>query len=155
MTDACGLLAYLVSEGCLPLAAGQQPSAPPPQNARVLSPEARAAAGHQGPGVSVAYPAEDGEVVADYGLTAARLRIEAADAARALSALEGTLINGLRDAHLFGEGAADDGRLRRSYYLRLSEQRYAQVDILYPAAGVGPVDVAVFGKEAVGRTTAA
>lgn len=148
MTSAIELAAHLVTEGCLPMIAGREPSGPAPQGA-ALSPHERAAAGFREPGVTMRYGAADAEVIADFGAQTATIRLDCADVAPALAALDTALRRAAGDLDMRED--PDVGGRVRVYMARLSQSRYARVAVRIPQAAQARLDIRVSGLAALER----
>ena len=136
MTSSAELLAFLITEGLLPMSAGEKPSAPPPSGA-VLRPEERARQGFSGPGVAMRYPAADGAVIGDIGPHDSILRLECEDTSAALAVLDQALTAGLRDVQVGSDAPVSGtaGVQQRVYMVRVAPTHYARVQVRFGADG--------------------
>jgi hypothetical protein len=155
MTSPGDLLVFLVTEGCLPMVAGERPRRAAPEGTLLTGAE-REACGFSHVGVTLRYRADGGAVLADFGADAATLRLAGGDAAAALQALGQGIAASGRDVQPAQETPFADplGRTRRSWFVRVSQQRWARVSALMhqtAAAGGSPLEVCVVGMEAIGQ----
>lgn len=150
MKTADELAALIVADGCLPMIAGKQPLAPPPQGAPLAPPE-REALGFTGPGVTMRYPSADGDVIADYGVQIASVRLPPGPLAPRLDILDRAIRRAVGDVQM-QEEAALGGKVK-TYLVRLSEERYARISMLVPAAEAAALELHVAGLAAVGFTS--
>jgi hypothetical protein len=148
MKTEAELAAFLVVEGLFPMIAGVSPRAASPAGA-LVDQGARPSFGFTGPGVTMRYPTEDGEVLADFGAQTATLRLATSDVEAFQQALDAALGLAGNDVQREGEAPLSGaGRQGRSLIVRVTERRYARILVSYGASG--PVEAAVSGLEAIG-----
>lgn len=154
MTSTFNMIATLVTRAFLPMAAGRQPTLPPPPGT-VLSEGEREAAGFSGPGVSCSYPMADGTtLLINFGAEAASLVHPTVDANAVIHEVERAI--GLAAMDHSGQTVpdpSDPARRLRILTVRLSEDRYAQVTFIAPALdqpSQAGVTVRVAGLRAIG-----
>lgn len=125
--------------------AGVQPTAQPPMGTP-LAPADRAALGFTGPGVTMRY---EGGLIADFGAETATIRITETDVANAMRVLDAAMQNAPGDTQQTEEAAAAGQKLR-TYFIRLTERRYARVAVTYPEGGRAPLEFRVTGVASIG-----
>lgn len=144
------LVAFLVAQGCLPMIAGEQPTAAAP-NGAPLSPAERNALGFSGAGLAVRYATSGADVLADYGAQVATIQVADTDPARALDVIEKAIRGGLGDTQSAEDAADGKGKRFRTFFVRVSAKRYARVSVSLAAPGIAraPLEVRVAGLAAI------